>query len=137
MGSLLGGWCLYVLDGRLRYLHTNSGWEVHRVTAEAGVPSGRHTLAFRFTKAGEHQGTGALLMDGAVVGEGDIPRFTPIRFSLHGGGLTCGYDGGLPVSEEYRSPFPFTGDLDRVVVTVDGPPFVDADGEAEVAITTQ
>jgi arylsulfatase len=137
MGSLLGGWCLYVQDGRLRYLHSNSGWEEHRITAERPVPAGGHSFAFRFTKTGEHAGTGTLLVDAEVVGEGEIPHFTPTRFSLHGGGLTCGYDGGLPVTEEYPAPFPFAGRLERVVVTVEGPPFVDPEGEAEVAVTTQ
>jgi arylsulfatase len=136
-GSLLGGWALYLQEGRLRYLHTLSGWEEHRVVASDPVPAGAHTLTFRFTKTGEHQGTGTLLVDGAVVGEAAIPRFTPTRFSLHGAGLTCGYDGGLAVTDDYPAPFPFRGELRRVVVDVDGEPYIDAEGEAEIAIATQ
>ena len=33
---------------------------------------------------------GALLVDGDVVGEGEIADFTPVRYSITGGGLTCG-----------------------------------------------
>jgi hypothetical protein len=137
MGSLLGGFCLYLQDGRLRYFHTNSGLTSDSLVAPEPVPTGSHALGFRYTKTGEHEGDGALLVDGAVVAEGHIARFTPVRFSLHGGGLTCGYDGGLPVREDYGAPFPFTGRLEGVVVTVDGPPYVDPEGEAEVAVATQ
>jgi arylsulfatase len=107
------------------------------VTSDVAIAPGTRTLAYRFTRTGEHCGTGTLLVDGAVVGEGDIPRFTPARFSLTGAGLTCGRDPGLPVTDDYRAPFAFTGRLRRVVVDVEGPPFVDPEDEARVAITTQ
>ena len=54
------------------------------LVSASAVPAGTHTLTFRFTKTGEHQGTGTLLVDDVVVGQTDIPRFTPTRFSLHG-----------------------------------------------------
>jgi arylsulfatase len=71
------------------------------------------------------------------VGESPIPRFTPIRFSLTGAGLTCGYGNGLAVTREYRPPFRFTGRIIRAVVDVDGPAFVDPEGEASAAIASQ
>jgi arylsulfatase len=136
-GSLLGGWSLYVKDGRLRYVHNFVGMEEHRVTADVALAPGHRTLAYRFTRTGEHQGTGALLVDGAVVAEGEIPRFTPTRFSLTGAGLACGRNPALAVTDDYRAPFTFTGRIRRVVVEVEGPPFVDPEDEARVAITTQ
>jgi arylsulfatase len=137
-GSLLGGWSLFLLGGRLHYVHNLAGLESHRIEATSPVPAGRRTVGFRFDKTGEHRGTGTLLVDGVEVGSGDIWRFTPTRFTLTGAGLTCGYSGELPVSDDYQAPFGFTGTIHGgVVVEVDGPEFVDADGEAEVAITTQ
>ena len=136
-GSLLGGWSLYVRDGRLRYVHNLASVEEHRVDAERAVPPGRHTLAFRFTRTGDHRGVGTLLVDGEAVGEAEIPRFTPVRFSLTGAGLTCGYDGGLAVTDDYDAPFRFTGRIVRAVVEVEGPPHVDPEAEAGIAITTQ
>jgi hypothetical protein len=111
--------------------------EQHRVTADVALAPGHRTLAYRFTRTGEHQGTGALLVDGAVVAEGEIPRFTPTRFSLTGAGLACGRNPGLAVTDDYRAPFAFTGRIRRIVVEVEGPPFVDPEDEARVAITTQ
>jgi arylsulfatase A-like enzyme len=136
-GSLLGGWSLYVKDGHLTYLHNLVGLEEHRIVAAGSLPAGPHVLGFRFTRTAPHCGIGQLLVDDAVVAEGEIPRFTPTRFSLTGAGLTVGSDPGLPVTEEYRPPFPFTGRLRRVVVEVVGEPFRDPDGEAHVAVVTQ
>lgn len=71
------------------------------------------------------------------MGEVEIARFTPVRFSITGDGLSCGYHPGLPVCRDYQAPFRFTGTIHRVVVEVEGPPFVDPGGEAEIAIKSQ
>ena len=137
LGSYLGGWCLYVLDGRLRYVHNLTASELHHVGSDERLPPGRHTLAFRFEKTGENRGRGVLLVDDREVGRGEIPRFTLMRFSLTGGGLTCGRSNGLPVTDEFRGLFPFTGRIHQVVVDVDGEPFLDAEAEAEAALMMQ
>ena len=53
-----------------------------------------------------------------VVGEGEIPITTPVRYSITGAGLTCGWEQGPPVGDGYAAPFRFTGTLHRVVVDV-------------------
>jgi arylsulfatase len=136
-GSILGGYALFVRDGLLHYAHSFVGLEAHRVTATTELAPGAHTLVFRFDKTGEHQGRGTLLVDGDEVGAGDIPRFTPTRFSITDDGLTCGYDLGMPVVDDYQAPFPFTGVLDRVTVEVDGGPFVDPEAEADLSLRAQ
>ena len=136
-GSLLGGWSFYVHGGRLHYVHNFVALEEHRVVSDRSIPPGRHILGFCFTRTGEHCGSATLLLDGRVCGEGTIPRFTPTRFSLTGAGLTCGYSGGLPVVDDYRPPFRFTGRIHRVVVDVDGAPFRDPEGEARLAVASQ
>jgi arylsulfatase A-like enzyme len=136
-GSILGGWSFFVSRGALHYVHNFVGMEEHRVSSRPVLTPGSHTLAFRFTRTGQHCGTGALLVDGAVVGEAEIPRFTPTRFSLTGAGLTCGHSGPLPVTDDYQAPFRFTGRLHRVVVDVEGSPYLDPQDEARFAVTTQ
>ena len=136
-GSLLGGWSLYVRDGQLRYVHNLSGLEEHRVDANVRLDAGRHVLRFDFERTGEHRGVGRLLVDGEPVGEAPIPHFTPTRFSISGAGLTCGYDSELAVTDDYRSPFRFTGRIEHVTVAVDGEPFIDPEDEVERAIVTQ
>jgi len=136
-GSGLGGWCFFVEDGRLRYTHNLVGVEHHHVRSEVPVSEGPHDLSFRFVRVGEHRGVGSLLVDGAVVGEGEIPRFTPARFSLTGAGVTCGYCNGLPVCDDIVPPFTFSGVIHGVTVSLDGDAFVDAEGEARAAIAAQ
>ncbi|MBW3663856.1 MAG: arylsulfatase [Actinobacteria bacterium] len=137
-GSILGGWTLFVRDGALTYVHNLSGHHEDRVSAPLGLGPGAHTVGYRYEQAGhENRGTVRLVVDDAVVAHGDIDFYTPIRWSLVGHGLTVGYDGILAVVEDYASPFRFNGVLHRVVVDVDGEPFVDPEGEAAVAVATQ
>jgi hypothetical protein len=124
-------------EGCLTYVHNLGSKELTYIRSTERVPAGAHRLVFRFTRTGEDEGRGALLYDERVVAEGDIPRFTPIRFSATGAGLTCGYSSGLPVSDEFEGPFRFSGDLKSVTVTVEGEPRVDVEGEARLAIASQ
>jgi arylsulfatase len=138
-GSILGGWSFHLRGGQLSYVHDVAGWKRYRVDADIAdrLTPGPHTLTFRFTRTEDHRGDGALLVDGAVVAERGIPFFTPYRFSITGAGLTCGWAAGLPPTDDYRGPFTFTGTLHRVVVDVDGDPYLDAEAEAAQAIARQ
>ena len=136
-GSILGGYAFFVLDGRLHYVHNFVGIEEHRLTSSVELTPGQHTLEFRFDKTDEHQGRGNLRVDGETVATGDIPRFTPTRFSITDAGLCCGYHFGMPVVDDYRAPFRFTGRLHRVIVDVAGEPFVDDAAEADLALRAQ
>jgi arylsulfatase A-like enzyme len=137
MGSVLGGFTFFVQDGELRYVHNLCGYEQHRITAPISLAPGEHTLTFRFTKTAEHAGTGTLLVDGEVVGEGELPKFTPMRFSITCGGLRCGRDGGAAVADDYTGPFPFTGTIHQVVVDVTGRPHIEQQAELEQAVASQ
>jgi arylsulfatase A-like enzyme len=136
MGNVLGGFAFFVHSGLVSYVHNFVALEEHRVQADVPLAAGAHRLQMRFRKTGEHRGAVDLLVDGDVVATGEVPRFTPTRFSLVGQGLTCGYSVDCPVCDDYAAPFTHPS-LERVVVDVDGQPFLDPEAEAEVAITTQ
>jgi arylsulfatase len=135
-GSIFGGYAFYVRDRRLHYVHNFGGLHEYAVSSDVELTGAERMLAFRFEKTGEHRGIGTLVIDGSDVGSVDIERFTPTRFSITGEGLCCGYDMGMPVINDYRPPFQFTGTLHRVVVEVEGVPFVDPDAEAEQSLRT-
>ncbi|HEY5014105.1 MAG TPA: arylsulfatase, partial [Acidimicrobiia bacterium] len=99
--------------------------------------AGAHELRFECLAPGDYTGTGRLLIDGEVVGEAPLARLTPARFSITGGGLTCGYELGPAVSPEYEAPFRFTATLHRVVVDVSGPPALDAEAEFDAIMSEQ
>jgi arylsulfatase A-like enzyme len=136
-GSYLGGYAFYILDGCLRYAHNLSGTAVHVVASDRRLGAGRHTVELRYGCDPERPKLAQLVIDGAAVGEDEIPQFTWNRFSLTGAGLTCGYGLAPAVSDDYVAPFRFTGGLDQVVVEVAGEPVVDPIAEALDAIRSQ
>ena len=136
-GSLLGGWCLYVKDGSLHYVHNRAATGLDQLSAKVPLGAGSHEWTFEFAKTGEHGGRIRLVADGSVLAEGAIDQFTVGRFSLTGAGITCGYSNGLPVTDDIRPPFPFTGTIETVTVEVDGTPFVDPEEEADAVIAMQ
>jgi len=126
LGSVLGGWSLHLLEGRLRYVHNLYGKTLYTIDSDAVVGSGRHEFRFEFEKDGLEVrqaigGTGRLYVDGQLVAEDHIKRFTPSGFNGVGVGLTCGYEWGPAVGEGYTAPFPFNGRILRTEVTTTGP----------------
>jgi arylsulfatase A-like enzyme len=118
-GSVLGGFSLHLRDGRLRYVHNLYGKERHLIAANQPVAEGHHLLTFRFERQEGGGGPAVLEIDGMVVGEGLIPTFTVAAFSATGAGLTCGYEVGPAVGDDYEAPFPCTATIHTVTVTLD------------------
>jgi arylsulfatase len=136
-GSVLGGWTLYLADGRLCYEHNVGGKVSYRVAAERLVPPGGHRLGFEFVRTGDFAGRGRLHLDDELVGEADLPFTTPARFSITGSGLTCGYEVGPAVSAAYTAPFRCNGTIGRAVVDVSGVPYRDVVAELAAILAEQ
>ena len=146
MGTALGGWSLHVLDGHLRYVNNFLGAERHLIRAPDELGAGEHEVGFAYEplKADEpggggfHQaGRGRLLVDGAVVAEGIIAKTAFSRYSITGGGLTCGWEQGPAVGEDYEAPFPFAGTLHQVEISVNGDAWRDPEAEFEAIMSEQ
>jgi arylsulfatase A-like enzyme len=118
MGTVLGGWSLHVLDGRLRYVHNFVGAGLDVIESGSLVAPGRRVLGFSFEPAGPG-GTGRLFVDGVEVASGRIERVPISRYNLTGGGLTCGWEQGPAVGPGYQAPFPFGGSIEKVVIGTD------------------
>jgi arylsulfatase len=137
LGSVLGGWTLYLLDGRLRYVHNLVGKEQHLVGSDVVVGAGSHTLAMRYERTAPFAGDVTLHVDGDVVATGSVPFFTPARFSITGSGLTCGYEVGPAISREYSAPFRCDATIHRVTVDVEGAAHRDPQSEFEALMSEQ
>jgi arylsulfatase len=137
LGSVLGGWSLHVLDGKLRYVHNLYGKERHVVEAHSALPPGDHSVEYEFTKDEGLGGLGVLRCDGVEVGRAEIPRFTPSGFNAAGVGLTCGYEWGPAIGTGYEAPFPFAGTIRRAVVQTRGPVVRDPLAELEAILAQQ
>ena len=134
-GSWFSGYSLYVKDDRLVYVHNYLGLQEYRIVSNRTVPRGDCVLALVFTRTGEHRGHGRLLFNGVEVGEGDIPHTIPAVIETSGEGQCCGYDSGLPVTDDYEAPFRFSGGLRRVVVEVEPGPGEDPEAQLRTALT--
>lgn len=137
IGSIFGGFSLYVKDRRLHYVHNFVGNAEYKISSGTDVPCGSVTLGFEFIKTGEHQGRGILLINGQTAGEGDIPHTVPDAFTLSGEGMACGYDVGEPVTHDYQSPFRFTGTIKRVIVETGGEAARNVQHESRVAFARE
>jgi arylsulfatase len=137
LGCALGGWSLHVFDGRLRYVHNLHGQHLYEVVGAAALTPGRHLVEFRFDKDAGAGGTAELLVDGAVAGAAEVPRFTPVAFNEVGAGLTCGYEWGPSVGTDYEAPFRFNGTITRAEVRATGPVVYDPVADVAAILASQ
>jgi arylsulfatase len=99
-GSFLGGFSLYVEEGRLKHTYSFLGLKLDTITSRDEVPKGRVNVRYEFTadKPGElaTSGTGRLFINGKQQAEGKIEHTVPLRFTAYEG-MDIGTDNGLPV----------------------------------------
>jgi arylsulfatase len=113
LGDLSGGFTMYVRDGQAVFEYNHEGTP-YRVESRAGaVTSSARTVEFAFERTADYAGTGRLLVDGTVVGEGSIPRSA--RWFISWSALDVGRDSLSRVSDAYTDAFEFTpGALQQV-----------------------
>jgi arylsulfatase len=136
LGTVLGGWSLHLLDGRVRYVSNFLGSNVTVIESDEIVTPGAHTVGFSFSTQGEG-GIATLWLDGKGVGEGLIERVTLFRHSISGAGYTCGWEQGPAVGPGYQAPFRCTAQIQKVIVEVDGPIVHDPKAEFEAIMAEQ
>ncbi|HWB01062.1 MAG TPA: sulfatase-like hydrolase/transferase [Pirellulales bacterium] len=119
----LGGFALYMQNGRLHYTYSFLGLKIDTLTSTQPLPTGKVAVRYEFTADRPGQlstgGRGRLFIDGKAVGENRIERTCPSRFSSYAG-LDIGRDNGEVVSHSYadKAPFAFTGTIERVVFEI-------------------
>ena len=84
MGSALGGFALYLREGRLSYVHNLVGRARDRVVSSMVVGPGDHDLTCEYTPRPDFSGSVRLLIDAVEVGNGDVVMFTPRAVLDHG-----------------------------------------------------
>lgn len=121
--DMMGGFALYIQDGKLHYTYSNVGLQIDTLTSSEPVPPGKTTVRYEFTadqpgKLGTG-GTGRLFIGDRAVGENKSAHSVPLRFSSYSG-FDVGKDNGDVVSPTYhdRAPFAFTGRIGTVVFDI-------------------
>jgi hypothetical protein len=129
--SHLGGFSLFVQDGKLKHTYAFLGVFEYHQESEGILPTGDVNVELVFA-ADEAKpatpGEVTLFVNGARVGGGRIEHTVPFGFSGYAG-LDIGRDNGLVVDLSYadQAPFAFTGTVKKVVFDV--APHLDADDE--------
>ena len=130
----LGGFTLYVKDGKLTHTYSMMGVFIYTQVAEEDLPAGEVTVRMEFLADGAKPATGGdvtLFVDDRQIGKGRMDYTVPIRFSGYAG-MDIGRDNGGVVDRVYedQKPFPFTGTINRVVFDIT--PHVTEDDELHV-----
>ena len=121
-GGSVGGWSLYVHEGRLKYCYNFFGIEYSIIVADEPMPTGKHEVRMEFAYDGGGLAKGGavtLLCDGKAVGNGRVERTEPMAFSADEA-CDVGSDTGSPASTDYGpSGNKFTGTIDWVRLTIE------------------
>ena len=118
-GSALGGFSLHLHEGRPRYVHNLYGKELHVVDGRQPLGAGPPPADLPLRPPGERRGAGrSSRSTGRWSPRGRFPLFTVAAFSATGAGLTCGYEFGPAVGEDYPAPFPCTATIHSATVTL-------------------
>jgi arylsulfatase A-like enzyme len=119
-GGSIGGWSLYVKDGKPRYCYNLLGVQRFYVEGDREIPPGTHQVRMEFTYEGGGLGKGGtvtLYIDGEPIGKGTVAATAAVIFSADD---TCdvGFEGGALVAEDYPVPNKFTGEINWVEIDV-------------------
>jgi arylsulfatase len=117
-GGLFAGWVLMLQDSKPVFTYNWLQEDFTSIAGETALTSGQHLIQFDFTYDGDglgNGGSGTLSVDGKEVAEGRIEKTVPNRFSLDET-LDVGEDTGTPVSDDYKVPFKFTGEIEKVTL---------------------
>ncbi|MCI4675730.1 arylsulfatase [Candidatus Mycolicibacterium alkanivorans] len=120
-GGQVGGWALYVHDGRLKYCYNFFGIQHFIIAADPPLPPGRHQVRMEFAYDGgglAKGGTVTLYHDGAAVGSGRVEITIPMGFSADEA-CDVGRDTGSPASPDYGpADNEFTGTIEWVQIDI-------------------
>ena len=100
----LGGFTLYVKDGKLTHTYSMMGVFIFKQVAEETLPTGDVTVRMEFAADAPKPATGGevtLFIDDRPVGKGRMDHTVPIRFSGYAG-MDIGRDNGGVVDRSYE-----------------------------------
>jgi arylsulfatase A-like enzyme len=121
----LGGFSLFVQDGKLRHTYSFMGVQTYRQAAEDVLPAGPVTVQLDFEADAPVMappGTATLRVNGRDVGSGRMEHTVPILFTAYAG-MDIGRDNGEVVDLAYqdKAPFAFNGTIKKVVFDIRHP----------------
>lgn len=117
-GGRFNGLGLYLIEGKPVFTYNFLNIERRSVGSPEALSPGDHKILVKFKYSGDGVGKPAdieLRVDGKKMAKGHIEKTIPNRVSLEET-FDIGEDTGTPVSEDYKVPFKFTGEIEKVVI---------------------
>ncbi len=135
-GSHSGGYALYLKDRRLHFTYNFVGTDITTVSASVELPAGVVEAKAVVAKDAVGQWDVALHYGDVPVGEGTVPRRTPITYGMIG--FAVGYQPGGSICPALEGRADITpGVLSKVVIEAEGRPQRDAAKELRKDLATQ
>ncbi|MEX2557555.1 MAG: arylsulfatase [Actinomycetota bacterium] len=135
-GSHSGGYALYLAGRRLHYVYNFLGSQITTISASVELPPGPVVVRAVFTPTGSFKGDMQLLYGDVPVGQGHIPKTTPVTYGMQG--FAVGYLPAGPLSPVCQGKFEVTeGVLRRVVIEIIGRPERNEGAEARAGLAMQ
>lgn len=126
-GGRFCGLGFYLLESKPVFHYNLCGVERYNVTSPEKLKPGKHVITLDFKYDGDGVGKGGqatISVDGNKVASSRIPQTVGYRMSLDET-LDIGEDTGTPVSEDYKVPFKFSGDLEKVTIKITDHPLTE------------
>jgi arylsulfatase len=117
IGGITAGWSLYLKDGKPAFAYNFFEVEKYKVQSSEPLPPGKSTVRVDVTPVEPGPGKPAtvkLSVNGKETGQGRIEKTVPGRYSVEP--FDVGMDNVSPVTDDYESPFPFTGRIEHVTI---------------------
>jgi hypothetical protein len=118
-GAKFGGWAIYALAGKLKYIYNFLGLDMYEVEAPDPLPAGDHQVRLEFAYDGGglgKGGTATLYLDGDKIAEGRVEKTHASIFSADSTALV-GNKFGAPVGPDLRvEGTPFNGTIKGVQI---------------------
>jgi arylsulfatase A-like enzyme len=117
-GGIVAGYALYVKDGKPNYEYNWFSQQRYKVTSSEKLAPGPAIIRAEFKYDGgglAKGGTVTLSINDKQVGQGRVEKTVLGRFSADET-FDVGMDTGSPVSNDYASPNPYTGNLHKVEI---------------------
>jgi arylsulfatase len=142
-GGRFGGWALYALDGRAKFVYNVLGIHEFATEADRPIPAGSHQVRMEFGYDGGGLAKGGdvtLYYDGEPVGTGRVALTQAMVFSADET-TDVGYESGTTVTPDYTAAASrFTGKITWVQLDLgddDHDHFIDPDERLRVAMARQ
>ena len=117
-GGRSGGYGVFIQEGKLIYRYNLPNQKQFNIVSEKNVPTGKVKLKVVYTTDEDKYYAGAtvnLFANGKKIGKGRVEKSIPIRISIDET-FDVGFDTGTPISETYKVPFDFTGNIESIEV---------------------